>query len=126
MNIHQAVTQVTEFLDKSMSTKTVIGEAQTFGNITVIPVMDVTVGFGGGGGEGNTKENQGTGGGSGAAMRMAPKAVIVIKEGEVSVMPLGKGSAIDKIMEKVPGLIEKMSAQKAEKAEAKAEAKTAE
>jgi uncharacterized spore protein YtfJ len=114
MNVNDSVTQVTEFLEKSLSTKTVIGEPLTFGNVTLIPVMDVMFGFGGGGGEGGTKENQGTGGGSGAGVRMAPKAVVVIKDGEVTVMPLGKGSAIEKILEKVPDLLEKMKLKKDE------------
>jgi uncharacterized spore protein YtfJ len=113
MNVNESVAQVTEFLEKSLNTKTVIGEPMTFGNVTLIPVMDVMLGFGGGGGEGVTKENQGTGGGSGAGMRMAPKAMVVIKDGDVSVMPLGKGSAIEKILEKVPDLLEKMNPKKA-------------
>lgn len=111
MTVNESISPVTEFLEKALTTKTVIGEAQTIGNITLIPVMDVMFGFGGGGGEGIDKENKGSGNGGGAGVRMTPKAVLVIKDGEASVLPLGKGNAIDKILEAMPGLLEKMKIQ---------------
>ncbi|HWI63677.1 MAG TPA: spore germination protein GerW family protein [Symbiobacteriaceae bacterium] len=120
MVVRDNIAVVTEYLEKSLTSKTVIGEAQQFGNVTLIPVVDITFGFGGGGGEGGTKENTGTGGGSGAGARVSAKAVIVIKDDEVKVLPLTKGSAIEKIVEAVPGMIEKISAMKpAEKKEEK-------
>lgn len=112
-------------VDKHLTTKSVIGEPVTIGEITMIPVMDLMFGFGGGGGEGSDSKSQGTGTGSGggAGARLAPKAVIVIKGGEVQVMPLAKGSAIEKIVESVPGLLEKLQASKGAKAEAAEETK---
>lgn len=119
MVVRDSIAVSTEYLEKALNSKTVIGEAQQFGDVTLIPVVDVMFGFGGGGGEGTTKENNGNGGGGGAGARVSAKAIIVIKNGEVSVLPLTRGSAIEKIVEAVPGLIEKINIAKAAKPEEK-------
>lgn len=99
---------VTETLEKHLSTKTVVGEPVTVGAVTLIPVIDITFGFGAGSGEGrDDKQGGGSGVGGGGGARLAAKAVIVIKDGEVSVLPLGKGTAIDKIVEAIPAILEK-------------------
>ncbi|MGE5674928.1 MAG: GerW family sporulation protein [Mycobacterium leprae] len=97
-------------LEKHLTTKSVIGEAVTFGDVTMVPVMDLMFGAGGGSGEGRDEKSQGgSGSGGGMAARLSPKAVIVIKNGEAQILPLSKGSAIEKIVEAVPGLVEKLS-----------------
>lgn len=121
MFVKETIPAITEYLEKAINTKTVIGEAQQFGNVTLIPVVDVMFGFGGGGGEGGTKENQGTGGGAGAGARVAAKAIIVIRDGEVTVQPLTKGGALEKMVETLPGLIEKVAAKANVKADKKEE-----
>lgn len=108
-------------LEKHLTTKSVIGEPVIFGDVTMIPVMDLMFGAGGGGGEGEKDQGSGSGGGMGA--RLSPKAVIVLKNGEAQVLTLGKGSAIDKIVEAIPGLVEKFGAMRGQKAEPAAEAK---
>lgn len=109
MVVRESIAVVTEYLEKALTSKTVIGEAQQFGDVTLIPVADVTFGFGGGGGEGSAKDNSGNGAGGGAGARVSAKAVIVIKNGEVSVMPLSKGSAIEKIIDAMPGLLKNLN-----------------
>lgn len=106
--------QIWSVLDKHLSTRSVIGEPVTFGEITMIPVMDLMFGYGGGGGDArNEKHGNSEGGGGGAGARLSPKAVIVIRAGEVQVLPLSKGSAMEKIVEAIPGLLEKFAASKA-------------
>ncbi len=117
MFVKESVQAITEYLEKALTSKTVIGEAQQFGDITLIPVVDVTFGFGAGGGEGNAKENAGNGGGGGAGAKVGAKAIIVIKDGEVKVIPLAKPGAIDKLIESVPTLLEKVNFGKEKKAE---------
>lgn len=118
MSVHESIlNSVVDPLTKMIQSKTVIGEPMQIGNLTLIPVVDVMFGYGAGGGEGTTSGNAGTGGGGGGGARVAAKAVIVIKGDEVSVMPLSKGGAIEKILEAVPGLIEKVQLSKETKAE---------
>ncbi|MBY6275869.1 GerW family sporulation protein [Symbiobacterium thermophilum] len=96
-------------LEKHLHIKSIVGEPMTVGDVTLIPVMDLTFGFGAGGGEGRDEKQGGSGVGGGGGARLAAKAVIVIKDGEVSVLPLGRGTAIDKIVEKIPGILEKVN-----------------
>ncbi|MFZ5825147.1 MAG: GerW family sporulation protein [Bacillota bacterium] len=111
-----------DVLDKHLSTKTVTGEPVTFGEVTLIPIMDLMFGYGGGSGDArNEKAGSSIGGGGGGGARLAPKAVIVIKGSEVQVLPLNKGGAMEKIVEALPGLLEKVQVTKAAKAEPKAE-----
>lgn len=104
----QMLDSLMETLEKHLTVKSIIGEPMTVGNVTLMPVMDLTFGFGAGSGEGrDDKQGGGSGGGGGGGARLAAKAVIVIKDGEVSVLPLGKGTAIDKIVEAIPAILEK-------------------
>jgi len=122
MVVKETIGSVMEEMEKVLTTKTVIGEAQQFGNITLIPVVDVAFGFGAGGGEGGPQQSAGAGGGGGGGARLTAKAVVVIKENDVSVIPLVKGSAMDKIIEALPSLLEKIPLGKApEKKEEKKE-----
>lgn len=114
MTLEGLLNPVLESLNQHLSTKSVIGEAVTIGDITLIPVMDMMFGFGAGGGEGTAAANAGVGGGAGAGGRLSPKAVIVIKGDDVQVLPLSKGSAIEKIVDSIPGLLEKFQASKKE------------
>lgn len=108
MFVNETIDSIMGPLEKALSTKTVIGEATQIGDVTLIPVIDVTFGFGAGGGEGTAHgQNSGTGGGGGAGARVSAKAVIVIKDGDVSILPFTKGGAVDKILEALPGLVEK-------------------
>lgn len=115
MMVNDSLDTIMSKLEKILNTKTVVGEPVQIGGVTLIPVVDVTFGFGAGGGEGGTKENTGTGGGGGGGARVAAKAVIVIKGDDISVLPFARGGAIEKIMEMVPGLVEKLAATKPEK-----------
>jgi len=110
MIVKETIDSIMGPLERALTTKTVIGEPTQVGNITLIPVIDITFGFGAGGGEGTDKgQNAGTGGGGGAGGRVSPKAVIVIKDGEVSIMSFSKGGPVDKILESLPGLVDKFT-----------------
>lgn len=108
-------------LSNLLSTKTVIGEPITLGDVTLVPIVDVMFGFGGGSGEGPQSGQAasgkgapgGTGGGGGG--RVAPKALIMVKGDEVSVLPLARGGTIERIIETLPEVVGKLSSLKGEK-----------
>ncbi len=113
MDLNQNISALFEQLEKFFKTETVFGEAIQVGTITLIPVISVAFGAGGGGGSGkDPKGMDGTGGGSGAGGRISPSALIVIKDDEVSVMPLTNRGSIDKIIEMIPEMMNKMPGQK--------------
>jgi sporulation protein YtfJ len=107
-------------IEKVLSTKTVVGEPITVEGTTIIPLICVGFGFGAGGGEGKGEAQQkgeGSGGGTGGGAGVKPIALIIIdKEGvRVESIKGSMASAIEKIGETIPNMIEKcmdMCAQK--------------
>ena len=104
---------------------TIIGEAiQAPNDITIIPISKVTFGFASGGSEFNgetldeytkkEKEEQVQyrlpfGGGSGAGVSINPVAFLVINGDNVKLLPVNHASAIDKLLDYVPDLMQKVN-----------------
>ena len=115
-----AMTNLKEMIDVN----TVIGEAIDAGNgITIIPVSKVCFGFAAGGCEFNsgtldqyTKEGVDEdisyklpfGGGSGAGVHLMPMGFLVVSPDSVKMLPVNHCSAIDKLLDYVPDLLEKI------------------
>ncbi len=102
---------------------TIIGEPiETSNNIIIIPISKVGFGFASGGSEFSTetineynkkeKDEQISyklpfGGGSGAGVSLTPVAFLVIQGNNVKLLPINHSSAIDRLLDYVPDLIEK-------------------
>lgn len=102
-----------EKLEKFIRTETVIGEPFQVGSITMVPI--ITVSFGVGGGEGSGKDNKGndgSGGGGGVGCKIAPNAILVVKNDELSVIPLTNRGSLEKIVEMVPEILSKVEGYK--------------
>ena len=107
-----------DFLPKLKSfikSETVIGEPYAVGEVTLIPVNSVKVGFGYGGADFNRKSDS-LGGGGGVLL--TPVAFIVVKGDEVSIQSLSTGT-IENVMSKVPEVVDRFVTifQKAQKKE---------
>lgn len=113
MDLTKNIGVLFEELEKIFRTNTVVGEPITAGNVTVIPITSVS--FGAGNAGGGTSDIQGTdnsGGGAGAGGKITPIAIVVIKDDEVSVMPLSGRHPMDKIIGMVPDIIGKFKGDK--------------
>ena len=104
---------------------TIIGEPiETSNNMIIIPISKVCFGFAAGGSEFNSgtvneykkkdKEEEAKsrlpfGGGSGAAVSINPVAFVVIMQDSVKVLPIEHTSAIDKLIDYVPDLMQKVN-----------------
>lgn len=98
-----------EKLKDFFTSRTIIGKEIQVGEITMIPVIEVTFGMGTGSGGGlDEKKQQGSAEGMGVGAKAKPSGVIVIKEGQVQLLPLGKPGTLDRLIEKVPELIDKI------------------
>lgn len=96
-------------LDTFLKSETVIGTPLNIGAVTLVPIVTVSFGLAGGlGGGKDTKGNDGSGGGGGVGARISPNAILVIKNDEVSVMPLRNQGSLEKILEMVPELVSKL------------------
>ena len=102
---------------KSMvSVDTVIGEPMTVSEGTVIvPVSTVSFGFGAGGSDFEPKNytkftEKMFGGGCGGGANVKPMGFLVITNGNVRYMPMSQSStAVDKIVDMVPEMIDKVN-----------------
>ena len=93
-------------------------------NIVIIPISKVCFGFAAGGSEfkGKTFDEYDKkdkdekiqyrlpfGGGSGATVSINPIAFLVVEEGKVKLLPVNHSSCIDKLLDYVPDLFEKIA-----------------
>ena len=101
-------------IEKVLSSKTVVGEPITVGETTLIPLLSMGFGFGAAGGAGKAdakQANEGLKGGAGGAGGMRPIAIIIIDKDGVRIEPIKSSvaAAIEKLGEKVPGVVEKIA-----------------
>lgn len=94
----------------------VIGEPiSTPDGVTIIPVSKVSVGFGGAGSDftkGKTASgNNPFGGGVGAGVKVTPICFLIVKDGNVRMMPVAQAAntTADRIVEMIPDTIDKIS-----------------
>lgn len=104
---------------------TIIGEPiETTNNIVIIPISKVGFGFAAGGSEfkGETideytkKEKEEAiqyrlpfGGGSGAGVSISPVAFLVVQQNNVKLLPVEHCSSVDRLLDYVPDLMEKLN-----------------
>lgn len=104
---------------------TIIGEPiETTNNMVIIPISKVCFGFAAGGSEFHCetvneykkkdKEEEAKyrlpfGGGSGAAVSISPVAFIVVMQDSIKVLPIEHTSAIDKLIDYVPDLMQRVN-----------------
>lgn len=110
--MQEAMGKVREMVDAN----TIVGQPiQTQDGVTLIPISKVSFGFGGGGSEFDGKkaaDDTHVGGGVAAGVKIAPVAFLIVKDGNVRVMPVAIPAAgpVDRIVEMVPDLIDRASA----------------
>ncbi|MBW9146736.1 sporulation protein [Clostridium sp. CM028] len=110
INITENTEALFSNLEKFLKTETVVGEAIIIGETTLIPLITVSFGCGTGGGTGNsTKDGEGSGGGLGAGARITPTAILVIKNGEVTMLPIKGKCNLESLIEMVPEIVSKVS-----------------
>ncbi len=91
-------------LKSFIKSETVFGEPISAGDVTLIPVNSVKVGFGFGAGDAQKKVD-GSGGGGGVLL--TPVAFVVVKEGDVSIHSLSAGT-IENVIDKAPEAIDRV------------------
>lgn len=112
-------------IENMIDVNTIIGEPiETANNIVIIPISKVCFGFAAGGSEFKgetideyTKKDKDEkvqyrlpfGGGSGATVSINPIAFLIVEEGKVRLLPVTHSSCVDKLLDYVPDLFEKIS-----------------
>ena len=94
-------------MDGFLSAKTVVGEAITMGDTTILPLMDVSFGVGAGAFEGDKKNN----GGGGIGGKMSPCALLVLntKTGTSKLVNIKNQNSLGKVLDMVPDIVNKFA-----------------
>ena len=110
--LESTIAKIREMVDSN----TVVGQPiQTPDGVTIIPVSKISIGLGGGGSDfvSSKAPNQNPfGGGVGAGVKVVPVCFLVVKDGNVRMMPVAEAAntTADRIVEMVPDTIDKFTA----------------
>lgn len=107
--MHTAMNSIKDMIDVN----TIIGDPiQASNSIVVIPISKVSFGFAAGGSEIKVEKSEERfpfGGGTGAGISLNPVAFLVIQENMVKLLPIDHSTSIDKLLDYIPDLFEKVS-----------------
>ena len=113
--IGDLMTTTMQKLREIADVNTIVGKPILAGEITIIPISKLTVGFASGGSDFTSKnqkpEDDNSFGGSGAGMNLSPVAFLIVKGDSVRLMPVAPppGTAVDRVVEMVPDVIDKVT-----------------
>lgn len=111
--LENTIAKIREMIDVN----SVIGNPITTADgVTIIPVSKVSAGFGGGGSDyvsknANKQENP-FGGGAGGGVSVTPIAFLIVKDGNVRMMPVAApaNTTADRLVEMIPDTLDRVSA----------------
>lgn len=111
--LENTISKIREMVDVN----SVVGDPITTPDgVTIIPISKVSVGFGGGGSDfvskNPNKQDNPFGGGAGAGVKVVPIAFMIVKDGNVRMLPLAApaSTTADRIVDLVPEVLDKLSA----------------
>ena len=96
-------------VERFVSSKTVVGEPIVIGGTTFIPLVDVAFGMGAGQNSAVEKDKKGGSAAGGMGAKITPTAIMIIQDGSVQIMNVSNQTAIDKIVNMVPGVMNKLN-----------------
>ena len=110
--LENTISKIREMVDSN----SVVGEAITTPDgVTIIPISKISIGLGGGGSDfvsknANQHENP-FGGGVGAGVKVTPVAFLIVKDGNVRVMPVAvpANTTADRLVEMVPETLDRIA-----------------
>ena len=110
--LDNTIAKIREMVDVN----SVVGDPITTADgVTIIPISKISIGLGGGGSDYvsrhvNHQENP-FGGGVGAGVKITPVAFLIIKEGNVRMLPVAEpaNTTADRLVEMVPDTLDKIA-----------------
>jgi uncharacterized spore protein YtfJ len=93
-------------MENYITTKMVVGDAVHFGDVILVPLVEVSFGVGTGV---NEKASAGQAGGGGLGARLVPAAVIVIIKDTVQLVNVKDKDGVNKLIDMVPGVLSKLN-----------------
>ncbi len=106
-------------MDNFITTKTVVGDAVTVGDTTILPLVDVTFGVA----ASAKSEDRKNSGGGGMGGKISPSAVLVIQGGSVRLVNIKNQDSMTKILDMVPDIVNRFVPGKSGETKSEAEKK---
>lgn len=108
--INNSIETVLSKLESFVSSKTVVGEPITIGKVIIVPLIDVSFGMGA-----SADNSKGTKAArsekdvsvAGLGAKMSPSAMLVINGSNVQMISTNDKSSLNKLIDMVPGIIDK-------------------
>ena len=114
--VSELMAETIEKIKEAVDANTVVGEPIVAGEITLIPVSKISLGFGTGGSEmgGKTPKIMGEhpfGGGGGAGLKVTPVCFLVINAGMVKVLPVDTSheTSLDRVVDLIPDVVNRIA-----------------
>ena len=107
-SFQESLNTLFEKMEDFVSTKTVVGDAITVGDIVLIPLIEVSVGVGAGGREEGDKGAKDTSAG-GMGARIIPSAILAVVHGNVQLINVKNQDAVSKLIDMAPGVVSKLN-----------------
>ena len=115
--IGDLMTTTMQKLREIADVNTIVGKPILAGEITIIPISKLTVGFASGGSDFTSKnqkpeDDNSFGGGSGAGVTVSPVCFLVIgRDGSANILGINAQASdtVDRLVEMIPGAINKVS-----------------
>ena len=115
--IHDLMSTTMQKIKEMVDANTIVGDPIPAGDgVTLIPVSRLSFGFASGGSDFTSKNQKpdnsnAFGGGSGAGVTISPVAFLIVKGDQIKLLPvsLPAGSTIDRVVEMVPDLVDKVT-----------------
>lgn len=110
--LENTIAKIREMVDSNSVVGTPITTAD---GVTILPISKISVGLGGGGSDfvsKNVNRNENPfGGGVGAGVKVTPVAFLIIKDGNVRMLPVAApaNTTADRIVEMVPDTLDKIA-----------------
>ena len=102
-NFNSTVAALFNGIDGVVSSKTVVGDAIQVGDITIIPLVDVSFALGAGSFSGDKKDK----GAGGLGGKLTPSSVLVIQDGKTKLVNIKNQDAITKILDMIPDVMDR-------------------
>ena len=95
-------------MDTYLSAKTVVGDPVTVGDTTIVPLVDISFGAGAAAGLNDSRKSDNGGGGMGG--KLSANSVLVIQNGITRLVSVKSQDTVNKVLDMVPGVIDRVSA----------------
>ena len=108
-SVEDVIDKLMKGMNGFLSTKTVVGEPLRYGDVMLIPLVDVSFGVGAGAGAKEKKAN--ASGGMGG--KITPSAILVLNGDNIRLVNIKNQDSMTKILDMVPDIVNKFTVPKA-------------